>query len=536
MMVLGLSTAFEVGAVASVRIFQRGLAMAFLLVVGGCQSLPDNSGRTMSYTLPNGADTRLGRGVATLRAGQSDASGFYPLSTGVDALVARLQLVQAAEHSIDLQYYIWHRDKTGRLLAAYLLDAADRGVRVRILLDDMGSPLGDESLLMLDQHPNVEVRLFNPLSNRVQRFWSMLTEFSRVNRRMHNKSFTVDNSIAIVGGRNIGNEYFAAHNDVAFADLDLAVIGPVVDQVSDGFDQYWNHGASYAVSSLSSHTFTGMELNAVREQMKTFIEETRQDEYGGRLLESDLVKNKGAVDWFWGAGQVLYDHPDKSLPGEVDDSRYLRSQLSDVFAGVSSRLLLVSPYFVPGEAGVDYFTSLAQRGVQVTIVTNSLAATDVGAVHSGYAKYRKALLSAGIRLYEVRPKVANGSGKKQSNEDKPRQYIGSSAKASLHAKAFFIDGRYTFVGSMNLDPRSFLINTEIGILLDSAQFTSLAQKQILASLSHNAYELSLEEGDVLWTARTDTGTREVFDSEPMVSGWRHLGVWFMGLLPIESQL
>ena len=519
----------------------RILIVLFLFFgLSGCQSLPDNSERQVTTKLSDVAETKLYQGVESLLVQRGDqVSGFYPLASGVDALVARLKMVDTAEKSIDLQYYIWHRDKTGKMLAAYLLNAADRGVRVRLLLDDMGSPLGDKSLLMLDRHPNVEVRLFNPLSNRAQRMWSMLTEFSRVNRRMHNKSLTVDNSIAIVGGRNIGNEYFEANHDVAFADLDLAVIGPVVDQVSDGFDMYWNHEASYPISRLSSVELSDSELKAARQQVRQFLEVTRGDEYVSRLLKSDLV-SKGVEEWYWGQADVLYDNPDKSHESDTDTSRYLHAQLSSVFDEVDSRLVLISPYFVPGDGGVEYFSALAERGVDIIIVTNSLAATDVGAVHSGYAKYREALLAAGVSLYEVRPYAdKNSKAEKKDKErgEKSHGYIGSSAKASLHAKAFFIDGRYTFVGSMNLDPRSFHINTEIGIMLDDAEFTTLAQDQILASLKKTSYELNLDEdGDVRWTGYDEFGVEQVFYSDPTVSAWRRFSVWIMGLFPIESQL
>jgi len=519
----------------------RILMLLFLFFgLSGCQSLPYNGERQITTKLSDVTDTQLYQGVESL-LGQRDAqvSGFYPLASGVNAFVARLKVVETAEKSIDLQYYIWHRDKTGKILAASLLDAADRGVRVRLLLDDMGSPLGDKSLLMLDRHPNVDVRLYNPVSSRGRSMWSMLAEFSRINRRMHNKSLTVDNSIGIVGGRNIGNEYFEAHQDVAFADLDLAVIGPVVDQVSDGFDLYWNHDSSYPISRLTSTALTDSELKEARQQVHQFLKEIRGDEYVSRLLNSDLV-NKGVEEWYWGQADVLYDHPDKSHESGTDTSRYLHTQLSSVFSEVGSSLVLVSPYFVPGDTGVEYLSALAERGVEISIITNSLAATDVGAVHSGYAKYRKALLKAGVSLYEVRPyteKIPNAENKDKNGREKNRRYIGSSSKASLHAKAFFIDGKYTFVGSMNLDPRSIHINTEIGIMLDAAEFTTWAREQILASLQNIAYKVSLDQdGDLRWTSYNESGVEQVFDSEPKVSTWRRFGVWLMGLFPIESQL
>lgn len=517
--------------VGFVRSFTRVIFM--VLGLAACQSLPDRAQVGSSYKQKDVSDTDLAGQMAPLVKQHAGKSGAYPLSSGLDALVARLALVNSAQKTLDLQYYIWHSDKAGRMLAWSLLEAADRGVRVRLLLDDMGSPLGDESLLLMDGHPNIEIRLFNPLSDREWRIWSMMTEFGRVNRRMHNKSLTADNTVSIVGGRNIGNEYFEANSDVVFADLDLAVIGPVVEQVSDGFDLYWNHETSYPVSLLSSHQFTEAEMIQARQDGALYIEAAKQSEYAGRLLSADLVKTLGVQEWFWGEASVLYDHPSKALADEPADDLLLSTQLSQVFGDLSQELLLVSPYFVPGKDGVQFLQGLVDKGIQVTIVTNSLAATDVGAVHSGYAKYRKDLLKAGVVIYEMRP---DPNKKSESAEHDKSAFIGSSAQASLHAKAFFLDRRTTFVGSMNLDPRSLLINTEIGVILHSSEFTDSAHKQILLSAKDKAYKLSLDqEGDIIWTA-WQGGAAIQYDSEPMVSAWRRFAVWCIGLFPIESQL
>lgn len=501
-------------------------------VLGGCQSLPDHTQVVPSHTLPNDISTRLARNYDPLLAQHPGDSGVYPLVSGLDALVARLAAIGAAERTLDLQYYIWHSDKVGKLVSWSILEAAERGVRVRMLLDDMGSPLGDETLIMLDQHPNIEIRLFNPLANRSRRLWSMATEFGRVNRRMHNKSLTADNTFAIVGGRNIGNEYFEATDDVAFADLDLGIIGPVVKQVSQGFDLYWNYETTFPVSLLTKRRYSDDELALARAEAEQYIRTVKESDYAGRLQKSDLVEHYRVEDWFWGEAAVLYDHPGKALADGSDDSQWLSTKLSAVFAHLNKELLLVSPYFVPGESGMQFFRSLKEKGIAVTVVTNSLAATDVGAVHSGYARYRKELLAAGVDLYEMRP---DAESDKSTYEAKQPAYVGSSAQASLHAKAFFLDRTTTFVGSMNLDPRSFLINTEIGVVFENPEFTSKAHDEIIASLKESAYELSLEGDEIRWLAWND-GVATEYESEPEVSVWRRVGVWFLGLLPIESQL
>ncbi len=493
-----------------------------LVLLVGCQSLPANRDRSPEYKLTEVQDTQLAQKVRSLPDSRPGMTAFFPLASGSDALNARLELVAAAEKSLDLQYYIWHRDDAGRKLAALLVQAADRGVRVRLLLDDLGAPVGDSTLLALHQHPNIEVRLFNPLTHRSARLWSMLTDFARVNRRMHNKSLTADNSVAIVGGRNIGNEYFTADHEIAFADLDLVVSGPVVNQVSDGFDLYWNHPASYAIDRLTDAVVDEQASRRDRKQLETYV----------RIPEPVLQWNGG---WFWGKARVLYDHPDKAKGSDMSSDKLLVNQLAASVAQASSRLLVVSPYFIPGKQGVQYFTDMEQRGVEVTILTNSLAATDVGLVHSGYAKYRKSLLENGVELYEMRPDPGRRAAPKEDSKDKTAPYVGSSAKASLHAKAFFIDRRYTFVGSMNLDPRSLQINTEIGVYLESPTFTELAHDQILASLEQDAYRLVLEDGDIRWISREGEEER-IYDTEPQVSRWQRFSTWFLGLFPIESQL
>ncbi|MEE2733067.1 MAG: phospholipase D family protein [Pseudomonadota bacterium] len=538
------------------KISNLTVLLLLMSVLSGCQSLPDNRDRLTSIKRTDVQDTRLSQSTARFLAGlatpadQAPVSAFYPLSSGGDALSARLELVEAAEMTLDLQYYIWHRDESGRMLAALLIRAADRGVRVRLLLDDMGAPLGDDTLLTLHLHPNIEVRLFNPLHYRSSRGLAMLTDFSRVNRRMHNKSLTADNSIAIVGGRNIGNEYFAAHNEVAFADLDVAITGPVVDQVSDGFDLYWNHPATYAMDQLAAVEEPQNRFEGRRQELDDYAVKARQREFFGQLLAWHPGSDKNPRGWFAGQAQVLYDHPDKALDANMDDAKLLSTQLSGTFAEVHTELLLVSPYFVPGKAGVQYFADLEAKGVDVTIVTNSLAATDVGMVHSGYAKYRKALLRAGVELYEMRPDLArqaaldaqseNSNARSKAHNKGPDNTpnVGSSSKASLHAKAFFIDRHSTFVGSMNLDPRSFLINTEIGVLLESRVFTELAHDTIVQALPQDAYHLRLDDEDNLQWLSEEPGqdVPVVYTTEPKVSWWRRTSVWFLGLFPIESQL
>lgn len=512
--------------------------------------LPDRGLVEATAKITSLEHSSLARSVRELAGNYPGLSGVYPLASGRDALSARLAMIAAADVSLDLQYYIWHRDHSGQLLVSHLMAAGERGVRVRLLLDDVGSPLGDERLLLLSQHPNVEVRLFNPLVNRVTRLWGMIWDFARANRRMHNKSLTVDNAMTLVGGRNIGDEYFESGAQIDFADLDLLAIGPVVDAISDGFDEYWNSDFSYPIELLSKKRFTARELMAADDRNRNYRDQYPTDERTRFFLSLKDGDADDAVSWYWSRAQVFYDHPNKILGDSADPRHLLGTQLVDVSDEIREELLLVSPYFVPGKRGLKYFRHLRQRGVNITIITNSLAATDVGAVHSAYAKYRRRLLKMGVALYETRPDYATALKKaEQKKERRKRRWafkrrirsgegraIGSSSRASLHAKAFFIDRRRTFVGSMNLDPRSILLNTEIGILVDNPAMTCEAIDDITHSLRDSAYELRLNGRNRLIWVLNEGGEEVTFRTEPLASLWQRLGAWLMGLFPIESQL
>ncbi|NHO68077.1 phospholipase D family protein [Aestuariicella hydrocarbonica] len=486
--------------------------------------------------------SKLAASLKPLQDQHPGQSGVFPLTAGEDALLARLLLIRAAEKSLDLQYYIWLRDNSGHALIAAVLAAADRGVRVRILLDDVGSPVGDDRLLMLSQHTNIDVCLFNPLGNRAQRLWSMLTNFRRSNRRMHNKSLTVDNTVTVVGGRNIGDEYFDVSDDVAFSDLDLMAVGPVVDQVASSFEEFWQSSACYPIQMLVKKAFSNDELLELMDTIRSYLRDFSLKRSLDQLLELDFSASVTSNKWYWGDAMVLSDSPKKSLLSGFRKSSLLLMKLSKVASRVSRELLLVSPYFVPGIRGMRFFRKLRAKGVQVTIVTNSLSATDVSLVHSGYAKYRKRLLKIGVKLFEI-PADSDGLDFARwrrhfqpLNPEKITQFIHKSSRASLHAKAYFIDREKTFVGSMNLDPRSILINTEIGVLVENAELTSVAVDNIKASLQGQAYQLKLDDRSrLVWEIDKNDET-VCYYSDPQTSFFRRLGIRLLSALPIEAQL
>jgi len=505
------------------------------LMVGGCASLPDNVARDESHALQDTATTTLGLQSHAAQQVHPGQSGFRPLKSGVDALLARIVLAEAAQRSLDVQYYIWHDDLTGRIFAHALLRAADRGVRVRVLLDDVGAQANDETLLSLDAHPNIEIRLFNPVASRSFRGLGMLSDFSRVNRRMHNKAFVADNQAAILGGRNIGDEYFEASSEVAFGDLDVLTVGPVVGEVSTAFDQFWNAPASYPIATLLGRSVGSASLTALRAELAAYLEANRDSPYvtraGSRLAEESA---SGRYPFDWGKATLLYDDPAKIGRAPDATEGHLLPQFSGIGKQVQQDLLIISPYFIPGKQGVAWLNGLVKRGIRVTVLTNSLAATDVGAVHSGYQRYREALLEGGVVIYELKP----GAVQPAKAENKTKGF--GSSRASLHAKSFVFDHQAVFIGSLNLDPRSIQLNTEIGVVCESAPLAEDIAAPLERNLDTIAWRLervvdASGRAHIEWVETGAEGERR-YVNEPEVSAMRRLSVWFLGLLPIESQL
>lgn len=505
------------------------------LVFSGCASLPSNDARIESHALQATASTTLGRQSQAEPQAHPGQSAFRPLNSGVDALLARVVLAEAAERSLDAQYYIWHDDLTGRIFADALLRAADRGVRVRVLLDDVGAQANDTNLLILDSHPNIEIRLFNPIASRSFRGLGMLGDFSRVNRRMHNKAFVADNQAAILGGRNVGDEYFEASSEVAFGDLDVLTAGPVVAEVSGAFDQFWNAPSSYPITTLLGRGAGSEDLAKLRGDLAAYIEANRDSPYvtraGSRLAEE---ANAGRYDYYWGKATLLYDDPAKISRASDVTEGHLLPQFKKIGLQPRQQLLIVSPYFVPGEVGVAWLRGLVANGVRVTVLTNSLAATDVSAVHSGYQRYREALLEGGVVLYELKP----GAVLLEKADQKTKGF--GSSRASLHAKTYVFDRSAVFIGSLNLDPRSARLNTEIGVMCESAPMAEDIAGGLEKKLDSIAWRLervrdASGSAHIEWVEAGAEGERR-YTEEPEVSTMRRFSVWFLGLLPIESQL
>ena len=526
------------------RLLGLWMGAATLLLLGACASLPTDYPRQPSQAIVDTHDTRLGREIGSLTAEHPGKSGFYPLASGIDAFVARLAVVQAADRGLDVQYYIWHNDTAGRILLEALLQAGDRGVRVRLLLDDLDTAGKDLGIRFVDAHPNIEVRLFNPFASRGNRGIDFLTDLQRVNRRMHNKSLTADNQATIVGGRNVGNEYFGGVSAAAFADLDVLAVGPVVNEVSVSFDTYWNSSWAVPISAFEGEPIpTKADLAASRKALSDDIERARTTPYAEALRKSFLAHEEDLSELGFSLGRalLLYDAPSKAAGTDASGSSRMGPKLKMAFDAAQTELLIISPYFVPGDWLVDYLGQLVHQGVKVRILTNSIAANDVGVVHAGYMRYRHALLKRGVELYEFK-----STGEELANDDGGRRWSGSS-KASLHAKTFGIDRRALFVGSFNLDPRSAHLNTEMGVLFESPELATQLGEEFDSELDTKAYRLELvtvsaaesrsgfEEHALHWVTR-ENGKERCYTVEPETHLWQRFMVKLLSPFVIESFL
>ncbi|HEV8544341.1 MAG TPA: phospholipase D family protein [Verrucomicrobiae bacterium] len=512
--------------------------------MSGCASLPKPEADWNERPHLDTSRTAWARALAGPMAEHEGLSGVQLIPYGLDALSARLAVADTAERSLDVQYYIWKTDGAGRLLAEHLVEAADRGVKVRLLLDDVGGSTSDDLLLALDSHTNIEVRLFNPVANRLFRLASSLSDFQRVNRRMHNKSFTADKLVSIVGGRNIGDHYFASGEQEAhYADLDVIAAGPAGAEVSAMFDLYWFGSRTIPIRALDRTKLSQEQLVEAREMlMKTAKEISASDDFKG-LAENSLgvAIRRREPGFMWGRTRLIYDLPEKVTVDRSDTKTHLLPKLRELAEGAEQELFVVSPYFVPGDGGVKFFRSLRARGTRVVVLANSLASNDVTPVHAGYSQYRKALLRDGVELFELKPTAQVRRAARE--HDNVREKSSRSPGTGLHAKVFVFDRRRLFVGSFNLDPRSASLNTEMGLVIDIPGVAGPFAESLEKSFGENAYRLEFvpgpgqckECGSIAWVSQK-SGEVTRYTHDPETSFWRRLKVRCLRLLPIEEQL
>jgi putative cardiolipin synthase len=512
----------------------RACLVAMLIALSGCASLPSNPQRHSSVALSEAETTPLA-GIAKASLPNPSLSGFRLEPIAAYAFDVRLELAARATRTLDVQYYVLHDDATGKSLLVALRDAAARGVRVRVLLDDLYTSGEDPLLDGLAAFPNIEIRLFNPFVNArgsvASRFLTSLNEFDRVNHRMHNKLFVADNAFAVVGGRNIADEYFMRSAGSNFVDLDVLAAGPVVRELSGFFDAYWNSPFAYPFESvLPSHEPAGVRtavFDTLTRSVTRFPTDTGVPERLSRYTTTPAAFASGHVQLTQAVAHAYADPVDKAA-GANDISREgtVRAHVADAMRSSQTEVFVVSPYFIPGEVGLESMRQLSARGVRLRLLTNSLASTDEPLVHTGYARYRVPMLKMGVEIYELGPELA-----------KARNRLGrfGSSLGSIHAKIAVIDHKRLFVGSMNLDDRSERRNTELGIIVDSPE---LSEEFIhMMDFDSSVYRLRLSaDGLGIEWLRGGADDGGVLTEEPETSAWLRFKVWLLSPLVPESEL
>lgn len=507
----------------------RFSAILFVALLGACANLPTDYEKAPSAAIRDTGHTQLAKKTRPLVGAHAGESGFYLLSDGVEALAARLILVEQSEVAIDVQYYYILPDVTGALLLKHLVKAADRGVRVRILLDDISTKGYEQAFAVLAANPNIEIRLTNPFANRRARVLDGLSDFQRVNHRMHNKSITFDNSVTIVGGRNIGIEYFGAGDVFNYNDLDVLGMGQAADEVSTEFDTYWNSSEAVPVTAFLNPDGSAESAEAMQRKFVATIEEAKTTPYIDALMSSidEILLDEIANKLVWAPSRVVFDLPyGETSAGDVAGTEVLAGLLAEAVERATEELFVISPYFVPGDSGIELFRRLRERGVRCVVVTNSLASTDVAAVYGGYKDYQKPLLDMGVELWEM-----------MAYPDKPGHQRGASTeRKSLHAKTFAIDGSRLFVGSFNWDPRSVAVNSEMGVLIESAKLASLLVNSVSTVLPGAAWQLRLNDKDKVEWVNVANDKEVVHTKPPQTNAWRRFNANATSLKVLEGQL
>jgi putative cardiolipin synthase len=513
----------------------RACAFVPLVLLAACAQLPEHPGLPVVTALLPGEDTPLDRTLSAAEAQHPGQSGFRLVIEGTEAFVIRMHSAQLAGRSLDVQTYIWHADATGLYLARQALAAADRGVKVRLLVDDLDARARNAGFAALDAHPNIEVRLFNPFASRsggLRLASEGARDFDRINRRMHNKSWIADNRLALVGGRNLGDEYFAASGAVNFVDLDFAMVGPVVRDVSASFDRFWNSSSAWSMELLDPEAVNAEALARVRARLEQRTRDAGNGQYAQALRDSDGVQRLVRGDWplRWSSKyQFVSDDPAKVTMKKRDASRAaVGAAIAPMMRNAARSLLIISPYFVPGKAGSAGLIERVVAGADVQVLTNSLAANDVASVHGGYSRHRHALVEGGVTVYELKP--ASASAPAQAKEDEAK--LTGSSGASLHTKALTADGRSLFVGSYNLDPRSTWLNTEQGVLVEDEKLAAqLGEIFALQTSGHRAWRVTLEGDSLRWGDGTET-----LGSEPQASFGKKFQAWLARVFHLDAQL
>ncbi|MGI9287828.1 MAG: phospholipase D-like domain-containing protein [Pseudomonadales bacterium] len=514
----------------------RNLAVLLcLMLTMGCATRPAKVEKTVAQRLQDPLTTSLGQLTASQAKVHGGKSGIILLDSGRQAFTSRVALAGRAQRTLDAQYYIWNADKTGRILAERILSAAEQGVRVRLLLDDYGVGNKDNGLIALTAHPNIDVRVYNPFNagfrSGVRKWMNFLVGFRRLNRRMHSKTFIVDNSLAIVGGRNIGDEYFDASEEMNHRDRELLAMGPVVESVSQQFDVMWNSEWSIPIGALTSVKLSEQELEERYSTWHKFADTKDNQPYP---LPLTVRGQQALIDgWLekalWAPAEFVYNPP-AITAGDEKTGTAVADSLLTLLAQAKAEVLIESAYFTLMDEMLEKLAPLVQRELKINVLTNSLASTDVWTIHAGYTRNRKELLKKGVGLYEFRTDANSCETQVDNNHLNCTEF-----KYSLHAKSVVFDRKLVFVGSFNLNPRSQLLNTETALIIDSPALASEIARDIETNMQpQNSWQVALNERNKLEWHGTVNGKEQVIRHEPATSSLSRFKSATISLLPLEK--
>lgn len=521
-------------------------------LISACSTLPTKKTQTIPTKVDDIAlqQTQFAQKIAPLRLQYPDLTGYHLLANPAEALSARLSLIQQAEKTLDVQYYIWHNDKIGTLTFHALMNAADRGVHVRLLIDDNNAKQIEGILLALSQHRNIEVKLFNPYRFRKYRAMDMVLDLKRINRRMHNKSLIADRQLSIIGGRNISNEYFNVSHEFQFADIDVLLLGQANDEIATAFDEYWQHDYAYDVQDVVKVRHHSLQYTDLKQQLE-------QQEQGYIQQQDPIYKviqeNTSTFQYWlnhefsfeWVKAKVLKDSA-KKINDQAPPDQYLYPQLMQHMDQPKQTVDIISAYFIPQDQGVQTLSDLEASGVDVRVVSNSYQSTDVKGVHAYYSKYRKDLLKNGVEIYEFLPitlidefmnsqqEVTQKKRTQQTEHNTEGTLLRGSNHSSLHAKTFILDQKQVFIGSLNLDPRSVHYNTEIGVLLNSPTLATTLHQAMNNKLHHYTWQVILKDHQLQWVKPvTDPNPPPVLKKEPKMKWWQRMTNKMLSWVPLE---
>ncbi|WP_096086253.1 phospholipase D family protein [Agaribacterium haliotis] len=502
-------------------LFQAVLSSLCLSLLYACASVNFDVEKTQSYSLPPQAGSPLAEYSKNWAQENPGYSEVHLIDEGHPALAIRIALIDAAEHSIDMQYFLMKDDEVGALVSKKLIQAADRGVRIRFLLDDIFTSANDADLWYLNQHPNIEIRLFNPLPRQGVHSLNFLSDFEHANRRMHNKSFIVDGSFSIIGGRNIAAEYYSLKSSGEFFDVDLLMHGAISTELAQSFDHYWNFHKALPIDKLG--TSPSEKALKLAEQKIAELDSGNMSQEAALLKLDELIEQKS----YRALIQQMTESPEKLDRPSTEREKHMIMGLTELMAQAEQEIIVITPYFIPGDEGMEFIQSLINKGLKVRVLTNSLRSNNHMPVHAAYSSYRKDLLELGVELYEARPDAATTL--------QPGLADPSSHTTTLHTKLVIIDKKLVFAGSLNFDPRSININTELGVSIESK---GLAEELLIAddeALLQLVYELKLNEKDKIEWHSIEAGKELSYNKEPGTTRWTRMKLRFFRLLP-EGQL